>query len=245
MIDQQPGHPHDPFAHRRGEPRTFIALWVALLLASIAITLGGVGMLGLLATDVYRPAARRLLVIIMVACVVLWPMLRLSQTPPRRPARAFLVDALAILVPLQAIVWPQSLPWMAAWPVEVSACIALWFVGCALVVAGGLAWFFAGERPVCPPWAMMTLFVAVALAGVIACAVRPAAELDGDPQRSLDVWMMASPVTGVWEVTEDRGWSGDAARVSAGHWWAVGAVFLLAAGAWGACLVRRGRRGGA
>lgn len=232
MIEQSRQPAHDPYAHRRGEPRTFIALWVVLLFATIAVTLGSVGMLGLLATDVYRPAARRSLVIIMVACVVLWPTLRLSQTPPPRPARAFAVDSLAVLVPLQAMIWPQSLPWMAAWPCAVSACVAAWFAAWTLAVGGGLAWYFARGEPAYPRWVMMTLVVAVSVSGVLACAMRPAWDLDADPQRSADLWMMTSPITGVWELTQDRSWTGDAARVSRGHWWSVGGALVLALAAW-------------
>lgn len=237
MADPAPT-PGDPFAHRRGEPRTFIAFWVALLLASIAITLGGVGMLGLLATDVYRPAARRLLLIVMVGCVVLWPMLRLSQTPPRRPAGAFLVDAIAVLVPLQAIIWPQSFPWMAAWPWEVSACVALWFAAWTLAAAAGLTWFFAGGRTACARWVMMTLFVSIAVGGLLTAAVRAAGDLDAESLRSFDGWMMTSPVTGVWELTEDRTWTGDAARVTSMHWWAVGVAWMVTTLAWVGAIVR-------
>ncbi|MFO0833137.1 MAG: hypothetical protein U0637_14995 [Phycisphaerales bacterium] len=227
-----PVTPADQFAHRRGEPRTFIALWVVLLLASIAVTLGGVGMLGLLATDVYRPAARRLLIMIMVGSIVLWPMLRLSQIAPRRPARAFVVDALAVLVPIQAIIWPQSFPWMAAWPWEVSACVALWFAAWAVAIAGMLTWFFSGRRPACAPWALMVFFVSLAMGGVVAAAARPATDLDAEGLRTFDGWMMVSPVTGVWELTEDRAWTGLAAQVTSGHWWAVGWAWTFALVCW-------------
>jgi hypothetical protein len=220
-----------------------MALWVVLLLCAIAITLGGVGVLGLLATDVYRPAARRLLAIVMVGCVVLWPMLRLSQTPPQRAVGAFVVDALAVLVPLQAIIWPQSFPWMAAWPWSVSACVALWFAAWTACVAGGLAWFFAHGRPACPRWVMMTLFVAVAVGGLLAAAVRASGDFDADSVRSFDAWMMASPVTGVWELTQDRTWTGDAARVSASHWGALGGAWVIASGAWGAACARMKQAG--
>jgi hypothetical protein len=62
--------------------------------------------------------------------------------------------------------------------------------------------------------------------------------LDAETLRSFDGWMMTSPVTGVWELTEDRTWTGDAARVTTMHWWAVGVAWTATAIAWGCAIVR-------
>src|SRR5262245_41002258 len=105
--------PSDPWAHRRGEPRTLAALWLLFLFAATILSVGAVGLFGLVSTDVYRPAARVMLEIVTIGVVVLWPMVRLSQEAPKFPLRAMLGDCLVILLPTQAVIWPQALTWMA------------------------------------------------------------------------------------------------------------------------------------
>src|ERR1043166_1453153 len=95
----------DPWAHRRGEPRTFAALWLLFLFAATILSVGAVGIFGLMSTDVYRPAARVMLEIVAIGVVVLWPMVRLSQAAPAFPLRAMLGDAVVVLVPAQAVIW--------------------------------------------------------------------------------------------------------------------------------------------
>ncbi len=235
--------PPDPYAHRRGEPRTFIALWIILLFSAIAMTLGGVGMLGLLSAEVYRPAAQRLLVMVMAAIVIIWPMIRLSQDAPAHPARAFLVDAIAVLVPVQAIVWPQSLPWMAAWPLQVTACLTLWIASWTLAVAGLLTWCFArgDARRFLPRWAAMCAIVAICLTAPLIEAFRRVSDADANPD--IDFWLLASPLTAVLDITADRSWSGQAARVSPAHWWGTATVAGVALFLW-VCAWLRSRAAG-
>src|SRR5262245_56761146 len=73
--------PPAPWSHRRGEPRTFAAIWLLFLFAATILSVGAVGLFGLVSTDVYRPAARVMLEIVTVGVVILWPMVRLSQEP--------------------------------------------------------------------------------------------------------------------------------------------------------------------
>src|SRR5882724_1214791 len=91
----------DPWAHRRGEPRTFAAIWILFVFMATVVTIGAVGVFGILSTDVYRPAARGLLEIVTVGIVVLWPMVRLSQEAPAHPFKAMLVDLLVVVLPAQ------------------------------------------------------------------------------------------------------------------------------------------------
>src|SRR3954462_11462228 len=193
--------PPDPWAHRRGEPRTFAAMWLLFLFAATILSVGAVGLFGLVSTDVYRPAARVMLEIVTVGIVVLWPMVRLSQEAPRFPLRALLGDCLVILAPTQAVIWPQALSWMAGWPTQVVGIAAALVTGWGAIIAGLLALYFACTRTAArvdgggkdpsrrdggpiPGWAMMALIMLLITAGPLIVALRASA---GGP--SVD-WLM-------------------------------------------------------
>jgi len=244
-----PGPTPDRWAHRRGEPRTFAALWLAYLFGAIAFSLGGVGLFGLLATDVYRPAARTLLTLAAVGVAVLWPMARLSQEAPKRPLRALLVDLLVMVVPVQAVIWPQAFPWMAGWPLSVAAALAGLFLAWTGLMSGLLAVYFAASqcgrfRPM-PRWGMMLLVMLVVLAGPAVAVTTPIASRAAVGVDVADPWLVSSPMTAVYELTRDRSWSGQSARIGPGHWLAVGMTGLCALFSWGvAAAVGRGAEQG-
>jgi hypothetical protein len=255
--------PPDPWAHRRGEPRTLAAMWLLFLFAATILSVGAVGLFGLVSTDVYRPAARVMLEIVTVGVVVLWPMVRLSQEAPRSPLRAMLGDCLVILGPTQAVIWPQALTWMAGWPTQVVGIAAGLVTGWGVLIAGLLALYFARTRsalsgaersgqdarhgtgvpphtagtavPPIPPWAMMALIVLLVTLGPLIAALRAGGGVD---------WLMSSPLTGIYEVTRDRLWTGQAAAIDERHRVAVWLCWLAGAAVWGFAWVASGRSPG-
>lgn len=224
----------DPWAHRRGEPRTFAVLWLFFVLGCLAVTIGGVGVLGMLHPDVYRPAARALLAVVAVGVSVVWPMVRLSQDYPTRALRSAFVDLLVVTPPALLLVWPQCLPWMAGWPIEAALAISLSYSGWAVLVAGllGLLYTLAAQGAAPARWAGMLVFLTIALAGpALASSVAPPTPGDSNP------WLLTSPITSIFELARDRSWSGRAILTLESHWtagWLVLAVGLMT---WGLALV--------
>jgi hypothetical protein len=235
---------HDPWAHRRGEPRLFIVLWALYLLVASMTSLSGTVWSGLVATDVYRPAARIMLGLAGFGIAVLWPMVRLCQAPPERPAEAFSVDMAVVALPVIVVALAQSLPWMGAWPPEVSVVLSMVFLGWTLLVGALLLAYFAKPRtPRTPRWVWMLLIVALAGAGpAFAWCAAWASPLV--PRAYADLGLLASPVTAPFEAVRDRAWSGFYARVETPHWWLAGAILALGAGAlaWAAGVATRAVR---
>jgi len=218
------------WSHRRGEPRIFAFFWTLyLLLATIAAfwSVGAPGTSDLLAL---RPAARSVLAAISVGVGLLWPMTRLSQerpsARPARIARAVAQDTLVLVVPAQAIIWPQVA--MAGWPVPVVGALAASLASWSLVVGALLALALSTPRVRRGWW--MLLFVALAGFGPL-IALGPARALHQEAE--FDWWWMTSPITSGFEIARDRPWSGAAAAVTPSHWRAIWLVCVAGAGAWG------------
>lgn len=118
--------PGERWAHRKGEPRTLVLLWTMFLMASAAVTVFSVGVLGMPQRVQFQPAARAMFAMAAIGLCVLWPMVRLSQAAPSRPLRAVWLDIASLILPAQAIVWPTKL--LTGWSWEVLA-------GCAAAQA--------------------------------------------------------------------------------------------------------------
>jgi hypothetical protein len=167
--------------------------------------------------------------IMAVGIAVLWPMVRLSQEPARRPLKAMVLDIIVIVGPVQAVVWPQALSWMAAWPLEVVLLLDAFLVGWTVLIGGLLAVYFA--RPRLARWGMMALILLLVLVGpLIAALMSPSPGRVMDPAMSPAPvqWLMTSPLTGVYEITRDRSWTGQFARVDMRH--LVGVMLVWGAG---------------
>jgi hypothetical protein len=177
-----------------------------------------------------RPAARSVLAAIAVGVALLWPMTRLSQerpsSRPRRIARAVAQDILVLVVPAQAIIWPQVA--MAAWPLGVVGALSVSLAAWAALL-GALLAFALMTPPIKRGWWML-VFVALAGLGPLV-ALGPAGALHHDSE--FDWWWMSSPITSGFEIARDRPWSGAAAAVTASHWRAIWLVGGIAAGLWG------------
>lgn len=227
----------DPWAHRRAEPRPFALMWTGYLLLATAAALGPIAATHFLTPDVYRPAATVLMVSACLGVVVFWPMIRLSQeVPDRRVSRSVLLDMLAILVPLQATIWPQAIPALANWDVQVAGAIAVHSVAW-LAATGGLltiALLHARHSERSRGWtrgvrtAWMAGFVVLASAGwavsVIVASSPPLVETVGPA-----LW---SPASAVMDMTSDRSWRGRPAVIVPEHWRAAALVGVFACAAW-------------
>lgn len=239
-LFSEPGR-RDPWAHRRGEPRTFAVLWLCFTLGCMGLTIGSVGLMGVLHAEVYRPAARIMVALIAVGIAIVWPMIRLSQDYPARPVRSAMIDFLVIFPPAILPIWPQCMPWMAGWPVASAAAVSLNVFGWAFLVAGLLGLVYTlGQLSLAPArWACMLVFLMLALAGpVMAVAMgMPAQSLAHSAKDTPTLWMLTSPITSVFELARERSWSGAAIFPHEAHWAAGWIVLALGLMVWGLCLV--------
>lgn len=212
-------------------------MWTGYLLLATAAALGPITSTHFLTPDIYRPAATLLLVAACLGVVVFWPMVRLSQEIPGRSiAGSVLLDILAILVPLQATIWPQAIPALAHWDVQVAAAISAHSVAWMMATGGVLAIAllhvrhceraFGWNQLLRSGW--MAFFVALACAG---WGVSVLMTLNQTPQAVVRpaLW---SPATAVFDMTADRSWYGRAAVIGPEHWKASGLVAAVAACVW-------------
>jgi hypothetical protein len=221
-IFGRPPPPGRDWSHRRGEPRIFAFFWTLYLLLATVGAFWRVGAPGGHDVLAMRPAARSLLAAVTVGVVLLWPMTRLSQRAPGqspvRVARAVWQDMLVILVPAQAIIWPQVA--MAGWPLPVVAALAASIAAWTLVVGALVAFGLCAGR-VGRAWWMLAV---VALAGLGPLAALGPLGQAWAAEGSFAWWWMTSPLTSGFEITRDRAWTGASAAVEAGHWRAIAAA---------------------
>lgn len=128
------------WSHRRGEPRQFALAWTLFLIATTSFMFLMLGNGVAFSSSIARYAVTGVLYTLMAGILLLWPMTRLAQAPPRDPLMAVVKDILVLVLPLQAILWPQvplarwSLPlvatiagWTALWTVAWGACLSVAF----------------------------------------------------------------------------------------------------------------------
>ncbi len=232
--------PPDPWAHRRGEPRVFAFLWALFLFAATLTTFGTAAAGGVLSHDTLRPAARTLLVIIASGISLAWPLLRLSQLRDPKPLLGPFQDAIVVLVPLHAVLWPQILWWLAHWPLRVVAALAALLSVWTFLIAGllALAQVSSASQPAShairarSTW--MLMFVCLALAGAAPAmfqATRPTPRGDVVPPAYNAAWM-TSPIAGALEISRDRSWAGRPAAVVPQHGRAIAIIAGIALLVW-------------
>jgi hypothetical protein len=209
-----------------------------------AVSIGGTS------ADIMRPATRVLLAVTAAGVMVLWPMVRLSQLPDDHPFAGIVQDLVVVLIPTQAVIWPQALGWLGRWPVgvvaAVAALLAAWGVlaGGLLAIAQVLHQRAAAGYGRFTPWVWTLAFIALAVGGAIVPMFESVGLQDADlsPRGFRAGWML-SPITGVYETTRDRSWTGTSASVTAGHWWSIGVAAVAAVALWlAAAGIARGMR---
>ena len=218
------------WSHRRGEPRIFAFCWTFYLLLATLGAFWSIGAPGTTDAGALRLASRSLLAAMSVGLVILWPMLRLSQSrlgsgSVREAALGVGRDLLVLLIPAQAIIWPQIV--MAGWPVNVVGALSAGLVAWTLLVGGLLVIARASRKP--GPGVWMVFFVLIAAVGPLA-ALGPIR--NSTPQPDFGWWWMTSPITTGFELTRDRLWSGASAAITSGHWKAIGLVGAAGGGLW-------------
>lgn len=230
------------WSHRRGEPRGLALAWSVYLMLVTLGSLGSALSLGRFEPDVYRPAARILMALVMVGVVLLWPMLRLTQASAfRSPGSSVVRDLVVVLLPAMTLVWPQVI--LADWPVEVVGALSALLVAWSLI-AGSVLVVWCGARTESTVSRVTAMLVLVGLVLVWPLLLWRMGVLHLEPA-TLGVtpgWMW-TPVSAVCEVLRDRGWSGRPARIAPEHWVWIVRLLIVSVGVFGVS-VWSGRRGG-
>lgn len=235
------------WSHRRGEPRVFALLWTGYLMTVTLILFARAGISGPASPESLRPGVRLALWMMLAGICVLWPLVRLSQVfPARGAAGAALKDLAIVLIPAQAIIWPQV--WLCRWPLEVVACVASVIGVWSMMIGGILSVAYAAAvrrmSPASGRGRVAAMVVCVALA-VASAAVVLAGTRSTERSGFRPMWM-ASPMTAIAELTTDRAWTGRSAATTRSHWRVLGVLASGSAGLWivAAGLERLGRKGG-
>ena len=248
--------PTGTWEHRRGEPRTFAFLWVGFLVAATLFTLVGSGAAGVFTAESFRPNARLLLTAVALGGCLLWPMFRLCQRLPACGGVAACGrDLLIVVIGSQAVVWPQRIQ-PAQWPMESMLALAAFIPAWFLIVGGLLAWALGpgvrgGLVRDAVPRSMemrngvralyMGAFVVLALGAAARVAVGATRDAAADSGGAARAGWLASPVTGVYELTRERVWLGQLVTIESDHWVGIGLVGCVGVLAWIPALAR-GRR---
>lgn len=237
----------DRWAHRRGEPRGFAVLWMGFLLVSTLTVFLALGDPMRVTAEGYREGARMLVTVISIGITLLWPMLRLSQLPPVGGGTAMVIkDLIILLIPLQAVLWPQVV--ITGWTVSAVAATDLLLVSWALLVGAMLAIAVGpGRRPrlgeqtldadyqarkigLDRTFWMLGLLVGVSLGPVLLLTLQSVGRASSEDVQLL--LRMSSPLTAPWEMLKSRIWTGQHAVVGGAHWRAAWMTACLAVSAW-------------
>lgn len=219
----------DRWAHRRGEPRMFAFLWTMYLLVATVLAFAYVGPTGTITVEAYRPVARGLVLSGVLGVCVLWPMVRLSQLTPRGDSRWWTIkDWLVVVLPLQAVVLPQS--FLAGWPLERLLALSGVIGGWGLVVSGLLWAALNGAPSAGRRAAWMAMMIVLVVAGPVSGWV-----VGQWPVVGRALW----PTSAAYLFTSQRDWVPPWTGVSREEWLGVGLSYAAAALAWtGAVLIR-------
>lgn len=236
------------WSHRRGEPRVFAFLWTLYLMAVVTVAFAAHGAFASASGTPLRPAGRMMVELVILGVCVLWPAVRLSQALPLSGGIAASArDLVVLLVPAQALLWPQV--WLARWPPEVVVALAALLLVWGLLVGGVLAMALGpagatarrgalgveGERMGARSrsrW--MVLVLLLVLGGAVAAVAEPGRDGTALVEGRME-WML-SPFTAAYELTEPREWAGGMRSVGRIHWLLIVLVGLAGTSVWLAAL---------
>lgn len=215
---------HIDWNHRRGEPRMFTLLWMIYLMGSTVLMFSSMARAYSISPSITRPAAQSMLIMVVLGFSVLWALVRFSQrfSPyiHTQHVRFAIRDAIVLFVPMQAVIWPQAMPVLAGWPIEVIAGISVMCFAWMTILAGVIALGSAsiqrnnGKELFRVLWMCIVLLI---IFGAPIVASIGMIHAGGDVDRPRVGWLL-SPVTGLLEITRDRRELGVSARIFAEHW---------------------------
>ncbi len=181
----------DPWAHRKGEPRTFTLLWAIYLMVGALLTIFAVRSLSGAGVRQWTYGCQSMVLLVFVGLCVLWPATRLSQLSPERPRKATLTDLLIMLIPVQAVVWPM--PLLTGWTWVVNAGLALTIAGWGLLVGAIVTRGCASGRTYVRTWAMAIIIALVSLGPIVSVFFGSMVLPSG--ARLPGWWALVSPLT--------------------------------------------------
>lgn len=228
---------YDDWSHRRGEPRVFALIWMVFLMCVTGLMFASISDAFYVSPTITRPAARGMIVTTMAGLVLLWPAIRLSQRPAEQPIRSVLRDLFVLLVPAQAVIWPNALRELADWPIDLLLTLAGSFVAWSVLIGGLLAMADSGRGAGRHRGLWMLAVVLIAFGAPLAAVLTGNAG-QALPDTPRPGWML-SPLTSVLEITRDRLVLGRTDPVAGAQWrvlFAVacaGGAFALLGAAWG------------
>lgn len=253
LFGAPPPEGYADWSHRRAEPRVLALLWMIYLMGISALMFARLSAGVSISPGISRPASREMLVLASVGLALLYPLCRLSQRSARRPVASAIRDAIVLLVPLQAVLWPQLLIVLGGWNIDVVLALVAHFAAWTLVATGLVAIAHVvierdhgANRNVRRAVAMIAIVGAVLVAPALELATLRGAHAG---IRDANPGLMLSPITGVLEITRDRAATGVAASVGPLHFRliagvaCVGTALHLLAGAWGGVTRRGGPAG--
>lgn len=220
LLGKEPPGDHIDWSHRKGEPRVFAVLWMIYLLCATALMFSSISSGYSVSPSVSRPASQQMLVMVGIGIGILWPMVRFSQTiAPPSVVGASIRDMVVVMIPIQAVLWPQRLIVLGGWSADVVIALVLHFLAWGLVIAGMIS---IGSILISRSSSHLRMRMLVMVVTIFACIAAPLIEVFILKGAKLDAtganlgWML-SPITGILEITTDRSVLGQNAMVYKDH----------------------------
>jgi hypothetical protein len=223
-------------------------IWMIFLMCVTGLMFASISDAFYVSPSITRPAVRGMIVTTVAGLVLLWPAIRLSQRPAEQPIRSVMRDLFVLLVPAQAVIWPNALRELADWPLALLMTLSASFLAWTLLIGGLLALADSGRHAGRHRGLWMLAVLLVAFGAPLAAIMTGTAGLAlADTPRP--GWMF-SPLTSVLEITRDRPVVGRTDPVATAQWRVLfaaactgGALMLLAAASNAASDARSAVRG--
>jgi hypothetical protein len=217
------------------EPKALTLMWSLYLLVSAGTTIFAMNHLWIYDANINRLSSKVMIAMIGLGLGALWPMVRLSQVSPRRPAESIFADILALIVPAQAVLWPLTLLGQWSWGVTGAIALAMLAWTCAFGAIIGLG---VCARPGLGRSFWMLFAIAIVGAAPIWAVSNGWIAHDQIQDPTIVDWRLCSPLSAAWGLTSTL--SGGAASMTIGKWNGVLVPGAGAAGLWALYAMVRG-----